>query len=50
MAAYWGAMDATADEDRRREMSKRYGSQLMLDINRYQQLLDELGVQGSHAD
>jgi hypothetical protein len=50
MAAFWGAMDATADEDRRQEMAKRYASQMMLDINRYQVLLDELEIQGAHAD
>jgi hypothetical protein len=43
-------MVATADEDRRQEMKKRYASQMMLDINRYQVLLDELGIQGQHAD
>ncbi len=50
MAAYWGAMDVTADEDRRQEMAQRYGSQLMLDINRYQKLLDKLGIQETYAD
>ena len=44
MAAYWGAMDATADEDRRQEMAQRYASELMLDIDRYQQLLNKLGL------
>ena len=47
MAAFWGAMDATADEDRRREMAGRYGSQLRQDSNRYQQLLDKLRIKGS---
>ena len=50
MAAFWGAMDVTTDEDRRQEMAQRYGSQLMLNINRYQQLLDKLGIQGPYAD
>ena len=49
MAAYWGAMDATADENRRQEMAQRYGSQLMLDINRYQKLLDKLGIHETYA-
>jgi phosphoserine aminotransferase len=44
MAAYWGAMNATADEDRRQELVERYGSKMMLDVNRYQQLLDKLGI------
>jgi len=50
MAAFWGAMDVTTDEDRRQEMVQRYGSKLMLKINRYQLLLDKFGIQGPYAD
>ena len=50
MAAFWGEMDATADIDRRKDMVQRYGSQLMLNINRYQQLLDKLGIQGPFTE
>jgi phosphoserine aminotransferase len=44
MAAYWGAMDATSDEDRRQELAENYASKMMLNVDRYQQLLDKLGI------
>ena len=50
MAAFWGAMDANLDRDRRRELVQRYGDELLKNINGYQNLLKSLDIASSESD
>ena len=50
MAGFWGAIDATKDAERRRELVDRYGARLLLNANRYATRLAELGLQGPYED
>ena len=50
MAAFWGAVEATADCDRKRTLLERYSAEIMLQANRYNSLLNKLGLQGPMAD
>ncbi len=46
MAAFWGALSATADPDRRREQIERHGAKLVMSFNAYATLMRRLGLEG----
>ena len=46
MAAIWGALSATVNPDRRRELIARYGAALVKASNQHATLLEKLGLQG----
>ncbi len=46
MAAIWGALSATVNPDRRRELIARYGATLVKASNQHATLLEKLGLQG----
>ncbi len=50
MAAFWGAIDATADPQRRELLIAQYAEQLVLQSNRYQSLMQKNGLQGPFAN
>ena len=49
IAAIWGALAATTDPDRRRELIERHGAALVMNSNRYGTLMRKLGLEGPLA-
>ena len=49
MAAIWGALSATSDTERRRELIERYGARLLRNINQYKLLMEKLGLEGPYG-
>jgi phosphoglycerate dehydrogenase-like enzyme len=49
IAAIWGALAATADPDRRKELVERYGPKLVKTSNTYATLMRKLGLEGPYA-
>lgn len=50
MAAFWGAVAATQDPERRATLVQRYSADLVLQANQYNTLLAELSLQGPYAE
>ena len=49
MAAIWGALAATTDPARRRDLMERHGPDLVKSSNTYATLMVKLGLQGPFA-
>ena len=49
MAAIWGALSATTNPDRRRELIERHGAALVKAGNQHAVLLEKLGLQGPYS-
>ena len=49
MAAIWGALSATTNPDRRKDLIERYGAMLVKAGNQHQVLLQKLGLQGPYS-
>lgn len=49
LTAIWGAIAATEDPDRRKELVDRYGATLIKATNEYDTLMDALGLKGPYA-
>ena len=50
IAAFWGAVDATKDAQRRAQLIAQYGEQLVHQSNIYMTLMQKNGLQGPFAD
>lgn len=50
LASIWGAINATQDPARRTELIHQYGTQLILQSNRYAKLMEELGLSGPYDE
>jgi len=46
LVAFWKAVDATEDADRRAELIEKYGAAVVLDSNGYAAMMEELGLRG----
>jgi hypothetical protein len=49
MAAIWGALSATVNPERRRELIERHGAALIKAGNEHAALLEKLGLQGPYS-
>lgn len=49
MAAIWGALAATHDADRRQALLDRYGARLVENSNRYDAMMELLGLKGPYG-
>ncbi len=49
MAAIWGALAATVDPERRKELIERHGAKLVKTSNAYATLMRKLGLEGPYA-
>ncbi|MEE2598930.1 MAG: NAD(P)-dependent oxidoreductase [SAR324 cluster bacterium] len=50
ITAIWGALSSTPNPERREELIKRYGSQLILASNTYASLIDSEGLKGPYVE
>ena len=50
MAAIWGALSATTNADRRKELIARHGARLVKMGNQHEVLLEQLGLHGPYAE
>ena len=46
MAAFWGAVEATKDPERRQVLLDRYASQMVKNSNRYSREMEKFGAKG----
>jgi hypothetical protein len=49
MAAIWGALAATTDPERRKELIERHGARLVKTSNAYATLMRKLGLEGPYG-
>ena len=49
LAAFWGALEATDDPNRRAELVSRYGSDLVRASNTYISMVEQLGLKGPYG-
>ncbi len=49
MAAFWGALSATTNVDRRQELIARYGAAVVMAGNQHDVLLEKLGLHGPYS-